>query len=502
MMLTKEVAAKANFNKWSQRAMLLKYQIKVLRSQRTDHEYQDVLVRKVMPLIRLMFPMQHAQWIQEKKAFSQKRDELKKAALIEIKQVLACLKQRLQEAGLMDDETLKQCLSSIESVLEFREKYVMPSYIEIAHDRLKHLCEVICGIRCEDLIKDYAEIRYSLKYKDEPQKAGDFQAYRCIDCGYLYCDSTAPKNIDGQPTPFEDVGSNWTCPIAGGDQSNFQKYQLPILYNVPIIDTYKASFVPSIYELKELDDLISRHGRAWASRPDWVAWESLYNIEWSFNVSRDYFRNKDLHYETPADCERTAFLVERDASRAEVKSIQSKRQKRNRVYLFRSDFVDPNLDRIFKSLCGEDDSSNNLESADYAAFPYGIELTLEDDNHLRLMVEWIPGIIEVCHMHTFQELEKINGDPMKNSMYDFICALLESPGVLVKIKPVEGANAKKYLSRAGISGTIAKFFIVERGHEHAILGFTRRVLTNESEVTLKSLCARIQKLEHVRWCTN
>jgi len=123
-------------------------------------------------------------------------------------------------------------------------------------------------------------------------------------------------------------------------------------------------------------------------------------------------------------------------------------------------------------------------------------LVLEDHIELRLKIEWEPGIVEFCHIHSFQELDY-------KPLYDFIEGLYDNPGEFQEISPkliIDGGNAKQFLKKAAIDGVLYRLFIALGITRYgAILRKKRIVISDESKDTLKALSGCIQKLKNIRW---
>jgi rubredoxin len=49
------------------------------------------------------------------------------------------------------------------------------------------------------------------------------KAYICKVCGYLYDEESAEKNVENQPTPFEELDTDWICPGCGVSQTLFEE---------------------------------------------------------------------------------------------------------------------------------------------------------------------------------------------------------------------------------------------------------------------------------------
>jgi len=48
--------------------------------------------------------------------------------------------------------------------------------------------------------------------------------YRCMICDYIYDPSAGdPENGVAAGTTYDDLPSDWVCPLCGADQSNFEK---------------------------------------------------------------------------------------------------------------------------------------------------------------------------------------------------------------------------------------------------------------------------------------
>ena len=412
----------------SQAALMetLKYHVTMLHLQKTNYAFFEFLVVKVIPLIRLICPGLEQQWITAKVNYVEQCEKLEKMALSEAEQVFELLNQRLAKAELLEDESIKQCLCTIESALKAQSQdektaVVIPSRVEVVYGSLVNLCYAILKLGFKDLIQDYADVRYS---------------------------------------------------------DNLREW---------IIDIF--SMVPSRHKLIELQDMFS-----WTSRiksPVWVAWENLFQIEWSWKLSRDFFRKKELHYENPKDCKRSAQLLMFHSLAFDVKSIQKRRKQKNISFCDR-DRISKNLELVLSEVYSQSDYTSELSMF---VIPYAIELTMEEnDVRLYLIVKWTQEIKQVCHLHTFQDLDS-------NIRYKFINDLLANPNILITMDPesATGINAKQYLEKIGINGVLDKLFIIRKTAHGATLRNKCVPLVDESEVTLKRLSRHIQNLETIKW---
>jgi flavin reductase (DIM6/NTAB) family NADH-FMN oxidoreductase RutF/rubredoxin len=60
--------------------------------------------------------------------------------------------------------------------------------------------------------------------KEESQKGGKMQKYKCTVCGYVYDPEKGDPDSGIKPgTPFESLPDDWVCPVCGADKSLFEK---------------------------------------------------------------------------------------------------------------------------------------------------------------------------------------------------------------------------------------------------------------------------------------
>ena len=54
--------------------------------------------------------------------------------------------------------------------------------------------------------------------------ADRMQKYKCTVCGYIYDPEKGDPDSSINPgTPFEELPSDWVCPVCGADKSLFEK---------------------------------------------------------------------------------------------------------------------------------------------------------------------------------------------------------------------------------------------------------------------------------------
>gem|GEM_PF-3996971 len=524
---------------------ILRYYEGQVYAAKNDYDFCRILVTKLNPLMRILAPGLYNKWDQEKKAYVTTRLELEAKVLTEAIEYFKLLKKRLRKKGLLKEIQIKQHICIIETMLRFGENrsatfvkksidpvnercfkwrktksrelylssdikdfeweclnchgleidhrlYTFPSYVYGVYTEVKNLCLTIIALSMGELVKDRVEIRYRPGTKFVEKKDGNIlQGYRC-SCGYIYDDKTAKKGANDQFISFDQLSEDFCCPFYKCPMSHFEIYRYPILCNVSHVNSF--NFAPSFHELQNLNDLLNKDCENIEDNDIWIAVEMLHRIDWAWNISRDYLRKKTntLSHKDAKDCARSAFLLGLCNLTAEVNKLEPKR-KRNRNALFCDRVhVKENLEKVLHEIYHSSDQT--LSKASDIAIPYAIELILEDHNQLRLFVEWMPGVIEVCHIHSFQ-------DSAINIGRSFVADLLDHPGESIKINLSEDLdeNAKEYLRRIGIKGVLARLFIREAKADKAIFWPKRRVLEDMPGATLKKLCNSIQKFKTVTW---
>ena len=481
--------------------------MRLARSQRTDWQFYQALVKKVLE--PLVFHPLHAQWQREKEGYFSLRTALDNRARFELKEAFKILKERLVNAGLLAHDAIKQHVCIAESVLEFRREervdeadkapcancgalkerhrpYVLPSYLYGMYVELQSLCDGVMSLGREDLLKDYVHIKQVNTYVHD---ASVFQRQYCTDCRYLYNRTSAPRNSCDEPIPFCELDSEWVCPVCNANQSMFFSIDSDvILTKVSVIESF--IFAPAYFELLEMDMIFGSWKRNPSDAPTWVAFEILSSIRWSFEVSHDFLRKKNLHYNSPDACIRSVRLLELHSFKITMMSIKKKQQDKNESFYKRYRFVKA-LDLIAKEMMS---SVGDQSDVCNKPFPLTIELLLEDHVHLRLKVGWLPGIFEFCDLHLFRDEED-------NIIRQFIEDLLEKPGEIVSLDKASasGVNATKYLRRVGICPLLEKIFIANKAAYSAHLQAQCISLTDKPEAYLRKLIRKVEQLRTVRW---
>lgn len=435
------------------------------------------------------------------------RNMLEENALIQIKKALEFLKQRILEEEILK-ESVKNHVCIIQSMLKFRASdenyinvlndqginellcaicgdkeerhrvYVMPSYLQGLFEHMCYLCNAIFNLGREDLVIDFVQIKVLNEYQ------------------------------------YDQMGN-------------------PYLNQIRVID--KFTFAPLIFELAQFNDTYCLGNDK--TMPSWLAWETLYSIEWASKESaRDFFRKKkELKYNTPDLCEKNAHRLQLHSIRCEVKAICNKDQESCKINndkwpdriikLSVSGISNTKEDQVLLPETREEQnirdkiSSHNRERLDRALeivlkdvygvsndaiehliYPQAIELIIEDDIKLRLKVEWNSHIVEMLDLQAFKERIEA-GEDIPNTLYNFVNELIDKPGIFMELNYSLGTkvNVKKYLKKIGLSGVLYDLFIVNQTGSKAMLRSKRIILSKIPKAKLKKLDKHLENLRHHKW---
>jgi rubredoxin len=533
---------------------LFRYHEGVLSASNNDHDYCEILVTKILPLIRRLEPDLFNAYLEGKRTFINQQRSLEKKALKELIAFFDRLKQLIRNTDLLLNQNIKQLLCCVETMLNFgprksdafedvelsepepiwelkRNKtsgkifwikklikkqsicrhcrapagdhrtYILPSYVWGIHKTLEKLCHELVNLGREDLIRENVILTHIDKYVLVDQKEGNsLQAFSC-ECGYVYEDQTAQKDAEAKLIPLHKLSSDWCCPICQETRSAFTKYQYPVRRNVSVITAF--TFAPSFHDLENLQHSLTQDAIKNNETAIWQAFEILYRVEWASthqlgqdglkkNAPPDFLRKKKPSYDDAQTLRTAANLLGLKNLRDEVISLVPAQKRAKYSFFSNRTIIQQNLDKVLRNIYQSDET---LVNSCNSPFPLAIELKIEDHRLLRLLVEWIPGIIEVCHLHTYKD------DQEDCSRLDFVDELIENPGKMIKIRwhNNEIKNAKEYLRRAGIDGIIQRSFLDEVKAAQAQLKSKRILLQNATDAELKKLRQAIQKLKTSRW---
>lgn len=484
----------------NQQATILKIVFSRLGARkRTDWEQVEYVRKKVIPLLALAFPesfdKMHTKQCVELSQLTEWRQESEFIA--DIKCYYDMLKQRLTQAGLIDNVSIKKSMCIFEArqrfdlgksmlstdsgnicsecnqALEKHKIYLslssfFPSYSRCLSDELENLCSKIFALGYEKLLKGLVTFRESDQYQHLPN---NLKRYICTDCRYVYENKV-------HPVFFDDLDSKWTCLKC----NNSRDYFLTCSKNSELskqveIDTF--TFSRNDHKLKkpenELDTSLITLQR------------SLYFlaiIKWSHtNTAHGIFKRRRLQYRNPQECMTEiqlsqAYNIKMRLNVMAGKKSWKKTNSDNRKVVGKISNMIINqpgmiLDKKFLDSIEADDKnfldeilntiqtyiSKKLATHDTPeVYPEALVLIFEDRKNpcqfdrLLLSVKWC-NCQEILLLHSFTDTGGVTRD--------FIKKLIDNPGVFMSFEETSDRkpNIKKYLNKIGISGILYELLI-------------------------------------------
>jgi|GEM_PF-3586535 DNA-directed RNA polymerase subunit RPC12/RpoP len=511
---------------------VLEFHIATLRKTLTDHDYFEMLVLKIIPLIRLSHPDLVEKYKEEIKSYKQLQEKVQQEGF----DALTSLKQQLEKRGLVNNPIIKKCIGIITG------PYIC----------LDRLLIALLDLGYVDIVREYVEVEDCEKVE---------QIYSCFDCGFkvkntqrFICQNCTSKRLQvylekNSDKEYEEVYScfnckfkfnavsiqriikdnqNLICPKCTSD--HFQVNQTPVIckrikFNLHT-SSYSYVFDNSNVELMNRTNEYKRND----IRKAHIGWDYLSKAEWSSQNNRNFFKKKKLTYQKikqkrktqndwlPSEnvlqksWHRDGQLLGKQTINAEMKAIQKKHQGANvfslskegksilkrtkKTHLFNRKLFDNYLDVVLGTACNT--SQKTLPAIDLFR-PCLVSLVMKwfpgrKNKVLSLFVEWEKGIKEVFYLHSF------NNDK-KGDYYKFVDSLLNNLGkpVRVPLEDLKKRNTTEYLKRIGIHGILGELFIKEKTQDEVSLLSNRILLTGKSQKILKKLHQHIRTLKFIKW---
>ena len=371
---------------------------------KSDFDFFYIITVYIVPLIRRspVFERFYLQSIQAKDAYLKERNELEAKAPEEVERAFLSLQLLLENAGLLSNAGIKQWFDNISQVFSQKNRYGIPSYLEVVYEKQRHLLEQIFNMRRLDIVAAFATITY---------------------------DVTTIKNTDsGMPEEIKK----------------------------PYIGHF--TFAPSLCRLDELNNL----WRLEYVQHFWIAMEYLSLVEWCWNTPFSFFADKRETYEDFDSRNESVHLLSLHEYWVEINDIKNRRNgDRVRYFFCRNRFL-KYLKLILNEVILEQEinlSSLNIISAEVDTFePYSIELKL-DDVILLLDVRWFAdGEIHTYIMHSFHQASRPH-DFIKS----LINAPLNEQIDIRKISGAEEGSVAKYFELMKVNNMLQNLFFEKPG---------------------------------------
>lgn len=457
-----------NCGQVARKAKVLQYHIVLFRSKKTYDEYVMFFAKKVMPLIKRLYPSLYDKWMKKWITYNEKKKQFANECLKEIQWIMKDFICKLEQR-ILGQLNIKILIDEIGEICCGNNEYILPHPFEIALSKFKELCYILAKLGHENIVADYAYIKYRTVSYPNP---AELRRYKCY-CGYIYDPARVFKEVYTEPILFENLDEQWVCPKCGEGREHFLSLCQPECIDREAYIVAFKDFLPSLKKLRNMDKILQEKQR----RP-WLAWEFLSWVEWSMNVSRDFFRKKRLgpgntkknrqrkergerQGLTDYDVDRNINVIERRFRYEQIRMIGDESEQE---ISYKREDIEHNLDIILRKI-----GLNHISTASFAV-PHSIYLgmaaravenedyytkkAIQETIHLWLYVEWDLDVVEVFDLHKFKNISKNNRSDC-NALQDFIEELIDESG-----SEVEGpTNASKALKRVGIKGVLEHILV-------------------------------------------
>lgn len=438
---------------------LLASWIKIACSQRTDAQTIKVIRTKVIPLIRCF--LHPKKWEKERELFLQQYKELEKKAVSEIQNAFNKLKSRIEAEESDFQSKFQQHICIIASMLKFRPEDRKAQEITEEDGFSSFLCNN-CGSQMSGhrpyVFPSYAQGLYEM------------MSQFCCDLLAQGRDDLLSDLVKVKELRVDKGNSDAASPEDAATK-----------------EIEEIIFARTIFELIELDCVRNTIGR---DMPPWRAWDIISTLEWAKEEkTRDILRKGRLRYDSIKAYGRRGRLLEQHDAVAQIKATKSKQQ--GTMYNVYKRRVLAILLNVICNAVKNDDENYPI----VPLYPDNLELQLKD-NRLCLYVEWVPGLIEVLHMHTFKEkFDRHTGDDAPNKIFTFVEKLLASPGTWVDHPLGPKVNVEKYLSKIGLKKVLCSLFIDIKSGTSVRLKAKRIALRDVPELRWEPLLKELNKFK-------
>jgi hypothetical protein len=136
-----------------------------LFTAKTDFEFFRLIAESVVPLIRRshVFEKFYFQCIKERDEHFKLRSELAAIVPIEMEQVFMALKKAIEGDIRINSTEVKQQVAAIDSIFNQKYTYMIPTYIDMAYESIKHLLQLLLEHGFIDIVTMYATVGYNAK---------------------------------------------------------------------------------------------------------------------------------------------------------------------------------------------------------------------------------------------------------------------------------------------------------------------------------------------------
>ena len=386
----------------------LGYYADELIGARSDHDFFSIIALNVVPLVRKTkaFEPFYYRCLKEKDAYLKEKDALEIKVPNEVEEAFRSLQLALENKDLLCPVEVKQELEIIHGVFSQKHAYGIPSYVQVAYDKICYLLKLILSIGGADLVREYAKIKCQTVYE--------------------YNRNQPSEKVQNQAQVPEKV----------------QRWYVN-----------EFTFAPSLLRLNELQNAFK-----WSKVNNaWIAWEYFVLVEWCWNTPFSFFDDKSLCYnDYKANSASLGLLVLHDYW-IELNNIKNDCSDTQGLFFDRARFIEF-LKTILHEIILQQEISDNHGSSDIAAeeevvIPYSLSIKLHR-TQLLLEVDWFDD--QVTHTYILHSFQSDSGGP-----YDFMNALLftEEKVDTNKVCIASGSSVAKYLKYMHLDNIVGRLFI-------------------------------------------
>lgn len=487
---------------------LLQYHVACLIKSETRHNFFKTFVQRIMPLIRIIAPKMLRSLFLKSREEERKRLALEDAVLAEIKKSFVYMKTKLLNESFLDEEEIKQKACYVETILNFNfqrnsdgaclncngaernhRAYLLPSYAWGLWEEMRQLIQLIYEKGRLDIIEKMVEMRYQKEYcVNENNDKSLIQRYDCMQCGYIYDQKTALRDLDGIAIQFGALSDEWCCAECSSSKSSFMIQHKYVLRNVAKIDCF--IFAPSFEKLQELNNSFDTNDDLW------IIYESLRRIEVGWKLGWDFLRKKKLAFNSIKSIRNGSYYLGIQSLYFEGKALRQSPRSRTGEFFYSREKVTKMLKKLIEAIYT---NSGQLENdQEQILVPHSIELFIEKEQWLCLKVEWIPGIFEILKVHSFSNISGGKKEDNGNIRLKFLTSLIKNPQKVVYMPTSEG-NSSQIFEKIGLEGILGKIFVKKKIKGGAILHPKFNDVELLSPFELNRLLTVLNELEVIEW---
>lgn len=391
----------------------------------TAYDFFRIICWHIVPLIQasgFLAPLV-GKWEKDLRAYQEEYSKATNNLEIEVLSTLKSLQAIIERENLHLDLSIKETFSFIDKTINFENYFqsVSPTWTMKLYEYIKQLCYRMIDLGRSDLLESYCKIVYIKKY--------------------VLNTTTQEKNLVEEP-----------------HVSSFE-------------------FAPSIEKLQELDAI-----SPWNKTNDgYAAFQYLLMVKWCWEQKRDFFKVKNLKYNSAKACERSHHLHNIRSYWLETKTIKQRSKNHKSILLLKKDRFTTYLELVLSDIIAYQHSVyGEIDCSEEATIPYAISL-IHIEPRLTLGVQWTEyDMIKYYKLHYCRYDSK--ADSFAINLFD--------------TKKIYEFFPTSNFSKLGITGVLADLFLSKSKYYNTKRRLSTHVkLTGVKESKLKKLCKKISNMK-------